>query len=254
MHKTMKIALAVVACAMSLSACAKKPTDPTELAAFEQVNDPFEPWNRGVWSVNQAVDKVTFKPLAQGYRAITPEPFRVGIRNAYDNISEPWSFINNILQGDFGRAGRNLGRLIINTTVGIGGLFDAATDFGIPSADEDLGQTFATWGIDEGPFLMLPLLGPSNPRDFAGFIGGGFGDPVGIALRRENLTNANIGITAGNLLVQREQVLEQFDALVEQSQDSYAALRSAYRQNREFEIYNGDPPIDDEFDPFADDF
>ncbi|MEO0411854.1 MAG: VacJ family lipoprotein [Pseudomonadota bacterium] len=237
-----------------LSGCAKKPTDPAELAAFEQNKDPFEPWNRGVWRVNQAVDKVTLRPLAIGYRAVTPEPFRVGIRNAFDNLTEPWSFINNIFQGKFGRAGRNLGRLVINSTVGIGGLFDAASDFGVSSADEDLGQTFATWGIDEGPFIMLPLLGPSNARDFTGFIGQALGDPVGLYLRVEDLNTANIGMTAGNILVQREQVLDQFDALVTQSQDSYAAIRSGYRQNREFDIYDGDPPINDAFDPFADDF
>ncbi|MEM6832285.1 MAG: VacJ family lipoprotein [Sphingomonadales bacterium] len=234
--------------------CAKKPTDPAELAVFEQTNDPLEPWNRFVWKANLKVDKYTLKPLAKGYRAITPEPFRMGIRNAYDNITEPWSFINNILQGQFGRAGRNLGRLIINSTVGIAGLFDAATDLGVPSADEDLGQTFAKWGIGEGPFLMVPFLGPSNPRDLVGFAGQSYADPVGFALRREASTWTNIGVTAGGFLVQREQVLDQFDSLVEESQDSYAAIRSGYRQNRVFEIYNGDPPIDDEFDPFADDF
>ncbi|MEM9289616.1 MAG: VacJ family lipoprotein, partial [Pseudomonadota bacterium] len=168
--------------------CAKKPTDPAELAVFEQTNDPLEPWNRFVWKANLKVDKYTLKPLAKGYRAITPEPFRMGIRNAYDNITEPWSFINNILQGQFGRAGRNLGRLIINSTVGIAGLFDAATDLGVPSADEDLGQTFAKWGIGEGPFLMVPFLGPSNPRDLVGFAGQSYADPVGFALRREAST------------------------------------------------------------------
>lgn len=254
MLKPLNKLLCVCAVAAVVVGCAKKPTDPAELAAFEQKNDPFEPWNRGVWRVNQAVDKVTLRPLAQGYRAVTPEPFRVGIRNAYDNLTEPWSFINNIFQGKLSRAGRNLGRLVINTTVGVGGLYDAATDFGIASADEDLGQTFATWGIGEGPFLMLPLFGPSNARDFTGFVGQALGEPVGLYFRLEDLNTANIGVTAGNILVQREQVLDQFDSLVSQSQDSYAAIRSAYRQNREFDIYDGDPPVNDDFDPFADDF
>jgi phospholipid-binding lipoprotein MlaA len=251
--RLIRIALLFVLVA-TVSACAKRPTDPDALAVFEQTNDPLEPLNRAVWKANLAVDKVTLRPLAIGYRAITPAPLRMGVRNAFDNITEPWSFINNILQGDVSRAGRNLGRLIINTTLGIGGLFDAATDLGVASADEDFGQTMATWGVPEGPFLMLPLLGPSNPRDFAGFLGQTAGDPVGLYMRIENLNTLNIGLTAGSFLVQREMALDQFDTLVSESQDSYAAIRSAYRQNREFDVYNGDPPISEEFDPFADDF
>lgn len=248
-----RIALLIVMTATA-TACAKRPTDPDALAVFEQTNDPLEPLNRAVWKANLTVDRYTLRPLAIGYRAVTPAPLRMGVRNAFDNITEPWSFINNVLQGDFSRAGRNIGRLVINSTLGIGGLFDAATDIGVSSADEDLGQTFAVWGIPEGPFLMLPLLGPSNPRDFTGFLGEAVGDPLDLYMRIENLTVLNIGLTAGDFLVQREAVLDQFDVLVEESQDSYAAIRSAYRQNREFEVYNGDPPVSEEFDPFADDF
>jgi len=244
--------LALCVLVFTISACATRPTDPEELALYDQVNDPFEPFNRAVWKANIAVDKVTLRPLAIGYRAVTPAPFRVGIRNGYDNIREPWSLINNVLQGDLSRAGRNLSRFLINSTIGIVGLFDPASDFGIRSAEEDFGQTLATWGVGEGPFLMLPLLGPSNPRDFGGFIAGSFGDPVGLTFWLENLDTANLGLNIGNFLVQREQILDQYDALVAESQDSYAAIRSAYRQNREFDIFNGDPPIADEFDPFAD--
>lgn len=252
-----KLAYTIVLMAVlgaSLCACATRPTDPDDLALFEQVNDPLEPFNRTVWSANQVVDKYTLKPLATGYRAVTPEPFRMGMRNALDNLNEPWSFINNILQGEFGRAGRNFGRLVINTTAGIGGLFDAATDFGITSADEDFGQTLAAWGIPDGPFLMLPVIGPSNARDLTGFIAQVAGEPVGLYMRIENLNTVNLGLNVSNFIVRREMVLDQFDALIEQSQDSYAAVRSAYRQNREFDIYNGEPPVTDEFDPFADGF
>ncbi|MEM6683057.1 MAG: VacJ family lipoprotein [Pseudomonadota bacterium] len=238
--------------ALGIAACAKRPTDPYALAEFEKLNDPLEPLNRFTWRANIKVDNVTLRPISLGYRAITPEPFRVGIRNAFDNISEPWSFVNNLLQGEFGRAGRNLGRVVVNTTVGIGGLFDPATDFGIAAADEDFGETLAVWGVPSGPFLMLPLLGPSNVRDFNGFIVGAFADPVDLYLWLENVGTVNLALTGGQILVRREQFLDEFDVLVKESQDAYAAARSAARQNREFEIYNGNPPVNDENDPFAD--
>lgn len=237
-----------------ISACATRPTDPEELATYQQTNDPFEPYNRTVWKANTSVDAVTLRPIALGYRKVTPLPVRMGVRNAFDNITEPWSFVNNVLQGDISRAGRNVSRLLLNTVFGIGGIFDVASNYGVRSAQEDFGQTLATWGVPDGPFIMLPMLGPSNARDFTGFLAGTAGDPVGILLRQQNLTEVNIGLTAGGLLVTRERVLDQFDVLVRESQDSYAAIRSAYRQNREFEIYNGNPPINDEFDPFAEDF
>lgn len=248
-----RIGFAIALLALT-SACATRPTDPDELAIYQQTNDPLEPFNRTVWKANTAVDSVTLRPLAIGYRKVTPLQMRMGVRNAFDNLREPWSFVNNVLQGDIARAGRNVSRLILNTIFGIGGLFDVASNYGVKAADEDFGQTLATWGVPDGPFLMLPMLGPSNARDFTGFLAGTAGDPVGLYMRIENLDTLNIGLTAGALLVTREQVLDQFDALVRDSQDSYAAIRSAYRQNREFEIYNGDPPLNDEFDPFAEDF
>ena len=130
--------------------------------------DPLEKVNRGIWAVDMAADKVIMRPAAKVYRAVTPAPARRGISNAFANLTEPWSFINNVLQGHGKRAMRNLGRFAVNSTIGIGGLFDHASKMGMPAAYEDLGQTMAVWGFNAGPYLVLPIFGPSTMRDAIG--------------------------------------------------------------------------------------
>jgi phospholipid-binding lipoprotein MlaA len=222
-----------MALGLTLSACA---TTPGTDRLAEQ--DPWEGFNRGVWTVNRGVDKVVGKPVAQVYRAVTPKPGRDGVRNFFANIAEPWSFINNIFQGKIDRAVRNLGRFAVNSTAGIGGLFDHASRVGIEKAPEDLGQTFAAWGANGGPYVMLPLLGPSTMRDGLGTGIGFFADPYQVCL---NYCGLPSGVPLAVLGVQvtsfRDGVIESgADNFLESSLDPYAATRSAYLQLRQAQI------------------
>lgn len=237
-----------------LGACATKPpaNDPLARQAYEAANDPFESLNRGVFTFNDTMDGLLMKPVAQGYRYIVPQPARHGIRNALNNLTMPWSFANALLQGDPGRAGSALLRFIVNATIGIGGLFDPATDMGIDYVDEDLGQTLAVWGMGEGFYVVLPFLGPSSLRDTIGLIGEFFGDPVDIAADQANVKGLQAAYLGIRLIDAREELLDPYDQLMAESEDPYVAFRSIRRQNRAFKISNGAVDADD--DLFDDDF
>jgi phospholipid-binding lipoprotein MlaA len=202
--------------------------------------DPLEKFNRGIWSVNQGLDKVVMKPVTTVYRTVTPKPARQGITNFFSNLSEPWSMINNVLQGHTRRAAHNLARFIVNTTAGFGGLFDNATRAGITPAPEDLGQTFAAWGMNGGPYLMLPLFGPSTMRDGIGFGIAQFADPYGACKTYCGLPrHVPLALTGVQLLSIRSGLMDSgADAFLESSLDPYAAARSAYLQTRRAEILN----------------
>lgn len=221
--------------AVALSACAT--TAGTDRLAER---DPWEGFNRGVWAVNRGVDKVVAKPVTQVYRAVTPKPARDGVRNFFANVGEPWSFINNILQGNVDRAVRNLGRFVVNTTAGVGGLFDHASRAGIAPASEDFGQTLAAWGANGGPYVMLPLLGPSTLRDGVGTGIGFLGDPYSVCTRECDLPNGvPTGLTAAQIISVRNELIESgADNFLESSLDPYAAARSAFLQRRRAEILN----------------
>lgn len=220
--------------------------------------DPLEGFNRGVWGFNRAIDKVAIKPVTQVYRAVAPRPVRQGVSNAFANLTEPWSFVNNILQGKPKRALRTLARFVVNTTVGIGGLFDRATKMGIKPAREDFGQTLAKWGVNGGPYLVLPILGPSTLRDGVG-TGVAFGaDPFNVALNNSDLTRTQrYGVRAAQAISARSDLIESGgDAFLDSSLDSYAAARSAYLQARRVAILdqeNGDAAADDAIVPTATD-
>jgi len=226
--------IGVAAMALTLSACATTGTD--RLAE----RDPWEGFNRGVWAVNRGADKVIAKPATQVYRAVTPKPARDGVRNFFANVGEPWSFINNVLQGKVDRAVRNLGRFVVNTTVGIGGLFDHATRVGIRTAPEDFGQTLAIWGANGGPYVMLPLLGPSTLRDGVGTGLGVLGDPYSVCTRECGLPKGvPTGLMVGRIISARNELIETgADNFLESSLDPYAAARSAFLQRRRAEILN----------------
>lgn len=223
----------VLALGLTLSACA---TTPGTDRLAEQ--DPWEGFNRGVWSVNRTADKVIAKPVTKVYRAVTPKPARDGIRNFFSNISEPWSFINNILQGKIDRAARNLGRFAVNTTAGIGGLFDHASRSGIEKAPEDFGQTLGAWGANGGPYVMLPLLGPSTMRDGVGTGIGFLADPYQVCLNHCGLPNGvPLAIIGMQVISVRDGLIETgADNFLESSLDPYAAARSAFLQRRRAEI------------------
>lgn len=218
-----------------LSACATTMEGPNGLAD----RDPYEEFNRDMWSVNQAADDAVVRPVSEVYRAVTPQPARRGIGNFFRNLSEPWSFINNLLQGKPGRAIRNLGRFIVNTTVGIGGLIDVASEIGIEPAPEDFGQTLAVWGVGDGGYRVVPLIGPTTGRDLIGSIVGFIADPATIFLDRElGFSTPELwALRAGNIIDTRASLTESGgDTFLETSADPYAAARSAYFQRREAEI------------------
>ena len=214
-----------------LSACATTQT----LDNRTTERDPLEKFNRGVWGVNQAIDKVALKPAASVYRTITPKPARRGLSHIFANLEEPWSFVNNLLQAKPKRAIRNLGRFVVNTTIGIGGLADHASKLGIRDSPEDFGQTLAVWGVKSGPYLVLPLLGPSTLRDGAGSVASFYGDPWRICLDKcTDLSRwAKFGIGAAQVVVLRSDATEAgADAFLKTSLDPYAAARSAWYQSR----------------------
>ncbi|WP_296538947.1 VacJ family lipoprotein [Rhizorhabdus sp.] len=230
--------IGVVALGMLISGCTTTRVGTDRLAE----RDPLEGFNRTIWAVNRGADKVVVKPVTQVYRAVAPKPARDGVRNFFANVSEPFSFINNILQGHGDRAIRNLGRFVVNTTIGIGGLFDQATRMKIKPAPEDFGQTLAAWGANGGPYLMLPLLGPSTLRDAVGRGTTLVADPYRVCVNRCNLpSGVPIALTAAEVISTRDGLIETgADSFLESSLDPYAAARSAYLQRRHADILNRD--------------
>ena len=157
--------------AAAVSGCATRPpaSDPDAVADFEQTNDPLEPTNRVFFAINNGLDTVILKPAAQAYAYVVPDPVRNGIHNFLSNLGTPVQLGNDMLEGKPRRAGDTTMRFLINTTVGVFGIFDVAKGWGYPDHDADFGMTLASWGVPEGPFLFLPVLGPSDPRDAVGF-------------------------------------------------------------------------------------
>jgi len=202
--------------------------------------DPLEKINRPIWDFDQFADRVVLKPVTKGYRAVAPRPVRQGVSNFFANLAEPWSMLNNLVQGQGARAGRNLKRFVVNTTIGIGGLFDHASKMGIRTAPEDFGQTMAKGGVNGGPYLVLPLLGPSTLRDAVGSGAAFLADPAQIGIRK---LDVNVwykrGFQVARIISARSDLTESGgDAFLESSLDPYAAARSAYLQHRRAEILN----------------
>jgi phospholipid-binding lipoprotein MlaA len=228
---------------LALSACATRPpaSDPDAVAEYEQTNDPAEPFNRAMYAVHNGIDTVLLRPAAVVYRFVIPQPIRGGVRNVLANLRSPVVLMNDALQGEGQRFGTTLGRFLLNSTLGIGGIFDVAKNFDLPAHTEDFGQTFAVWGMGDGPFLFIPVLGPSNPRDLLGFGVGVAADPFFWLTLNANDTIEALGWarTILTVLDTRESLIETLDSVKETSLDSYATLRSAYRQRRAQEIRNG---------------
>lgn len=237
--------LAAALIVIGLSGCATRPpvSDPEALAEYDANNDPMEPLNRGLYEVNNAIDAVALRPAAVVYRTLVPGPVREGVRNVLGNLRAPTILMNDLLQGEMDRAGRTASRFLINSTLGLGGILDVAEwQFGIRGHGEDFGQTLATWGLGEGPYLFLPLLGPSNVRDLAGAGVDAVASPwfwFGQGEVVEILRWVRTGMT---VLDAREGVLDTLDTLYATSLDPYSTLRSAYRQRRANEIRNTGTP------------
>ena len=207
------------------------------------VKDCFEPLNRATFALNQGLDKAFFKPVAKGYRSL-PSPIKKGTGNVLNNLSTLITIPNNVLQGDLKSAGINTGRLIVNTTIGILGIFDVASEMGFPSyVKEDYGQTLGTWGVGPGCYLVLPVLGPSTIRDTAGmFINVMGGDPyynISVNGNNEYLDGELYAATKMLSAIEfRATNIESFDNLEKNSVDFYASVRSIYNQDRENKIKN----------------
>jgi phospholipid-binding lipoprotein MlaA len=221
-----------------LLGCAKPPpaSDPDALADFKETNDPLEPTNRALYAVNNELDTVILRPLAVAYRAALPEPVRNGVHNLLSNLNTPVQLGNDVLQAKPRRAGDSTMRFLINSTVGMVGIFDVAKHWGYPNHDTDFGITLAMWGVSEGPFLFLPVLGPSNPRDGIGRGVDVVGDPftwVGQGTVVSTLDWTRLGV---NAVDQRQQLLDALDAIKKTALDPYATFRSLYLQHRAAEI------------------
>lgn len=222
--------------ATALAGCATPPTDPEALAEFKETNDPLEPMNRVFYNVNNAMDVVVLRPIALGYRAAVPQPVRTGVHNVLTNLGTPVVFINDVLQGKPQRAADTMARLLINTTLGVGGIFDVAEKLGVPQHDSDFGMTLAVWGMPDGVYLFLPVLGPSNPRDTVGFGIDTVMDPfgwIGQGSTVEALRWSRFGMSA---IDARARVLDDLDRITGQALDPYATIRSLSRQHRQSQV------------------
>jgi phospholipid-binding lipoprotein MlaA len=235
-------ASALIVVSILLASCASAPEgDPEAAAEFQKLNDPVEPANRAIFEFNRGADRYVIKPVTAGYRTITTPEMRDGVHNALQNLRSPVIFANDLLQGEFGRAGTTFARFLINSTLGVVGFGDPAADLGFTPHDEDFGQTLAVWGVGEGPYLMLPLLGPSNPRDTAGLaLDTLVLDPTNYVHVKQHFW-WDAGRQYLNVLDLRSQTFETLQGIERSSVDYYATLRSLYRQARDSDIRNGAP-------------
>lgn len=216
--------------------------------------DPWEGFNRAMYAFNDGLDDYILKPVAKGYKFILPEIIRTGIANFFSNLFEPTVMINNLLQGKFLQAVSDTGRFLVNTTFGLAGVIDVATHMELEKHDEDFGQTLGVWGVGDGPFVIWPFLGPKNLRDTVGWTGDWITSPI----THVRPVSVSWGAWTLEKIDTRANFLGAKDVLEEAaSGDPYIFLREAYKQQRRYKIYDGDPPVveDAEFDAllFGDD-
>ena len=212
---------------------------------YSEINDPFEDLNRTSFQINETVDSIILKPIAVTYSK-APTPIKYGITNFFRNLKEVDNTVNQLLQGKPKLAANDLSRFVINSTIGLGGLIDVASNMGLERHDEDFGQTLGVWGIPSGPYLMIPMLGPSSTRDLlsrpiSSFLGGTF---------HMDDNNVRISLTALDAIETRERLLDVESLL---SGDKYDFVRDSYSQSREYEIKDG-IDIEDDFIDDMDDF
>lgn len=228
----------LIAGVLLMAGCATKPpaSEPEALADYEQTNDPLEPTNRVFYKINNALDTVILRPAAEAYRFVVPGGVRNGIHNMLSNLGTPVQLGNDMLEGKPRRAGDTTMRFLINTTAGGLGFFDLAKDWGYPNHDSDFGMTLASWGLPEGPFLFLPVLGPTDPRDATGFGVDTVSDPFNWVGQGAAVTALNWSRFSLNAVDQRERALDTIDQIKKTALDPYATFRSLFRQHREAQI------------------
>ncbi len=224
--------LSIFIITFTLSSCANR--DNTPLATDYQNKDPLEPLNRVVFNINQGFFDVFLDPIVYTYRAATPLGFRIAIRNIFSNFEEPLNAVNSLLQGNISAMRDNIYRFIVNTTYGIGGINDVASDFGLPSNDQDFGKTLAVWGLGSGPYIELPLLGGHNLRDAFGVAGDFLVGPFTWILWE--VDNTWLYLSVPSAITIREKYINTVQSIKNDSLDFYSTMRETYRQNRKASI------------------
>lgn len=233
--------LLVLLCAGLLPACASLP--PGE----RDPRDPYERFNRSMYRFNDALDRSVARPVARAYVKVTPTPVRAGVSNFFRNLNSVTVIANNVLQLKPRGFVTETARLVVNTTIGIGGLFDPAAQMGLQAGDEDFGQTLGRWGVPAGPYLVLPVLGPATVRDTVGVGVDQFTDPKYYLVQK---TWVKFGATLASLIDRRAELLGA-DLVLERAYDPYVFMRNAYLQQREYEVVDGEVPSQgDEFEIF----
>lgn len=233
------LAVVLTICSVALFGCATNPSVASR-------GDPLEPFNRDVDEFNMAVDRAFIEPVSEAYARITPDPIRASITNFFDNLGYLSVVINNLLQGKFLEGGKDAGRFLVNTTMGIGGLFDIASRMNLPRHEEDLGQTLCRWGVPEGPFIMLPLLGPTTVRDLPTIPAGLFTSLLTFVefFVTDLAVTTVIPLGAVNVVNTRAN-LSTAIRIRNQALDPYIFTREAYLQRRLYLCYDGNPPLED---------
>lgn len=239
--------LLILISTLALSGCVSQEQMADEASGYVEY-DPLEPLNRKVHSFNMTADRAVMRPLARGYRKVVPGPVRNSVSNFFSNLRTPGSSLNNFLQGKPRRGFSELGRFLFNTTLGIGGLFDVAGKAGMERYDEDFAETLSVWGLPDGPYVVIPFLGPSMMSDAAALPVDYYTD----VLTHYDDSSVRDKLWGLRLINLRYRVLPA-DAILEDSQDTYVTLREAYRQNRRFRIYDGNPPTEQEEETFYED-
>ena len=237
LQSTVRAALLPTLAAMALAGCALGPTK----------EDPYEPFNRQMFSVHERVDGAVIKPVAQGYVAVIPEPIRTGVSNFFGNIDDIFSGVNSLLQGNGNRAGDTFGRVLLNSSFGLGGIFDLASMMGITKDRNDFGITFGKWGFPQGPYLFVPGFGPTTVRDGAGWLVRLEIGPIGF-IPDVPLRNSLYGlgyVDVRQLALATESVVE--TAAI----DKYRFIRNAYLRARRYQLYDGHPPPEEDEDATA---
>jgi phospholipid-binding lipoprotein MlaA len=232
MQITMSRRAGIVMAIAFMAGCSSVPKE------YRDPRDPWQGFNRAVYKFNTDFDNAFVKPTAKAYQVVTPEPVDRGVTNFFDNIADVTSAVNNGLQFKLSRAGTDVGRVLVNSTVGLVGLFDVASNLGLPSYKEDFGQTLGYWGFAPGPYFVMPILGPSSVRDTFGFAGDIVVDPF-FSISTDEIY---WGFVVLRVIDRRADLLTAGEILDEAALDPYAFVRDAYLQRRRSLVFDGDPP------------
>jgi len=224
--------LALLALVVALAGCTSLQTTSTSK------DDPFEPWNRAMYDVHEVVDGKMIKPAVQAYVDVTPKPIQHGISNFFNNLDDVVSVVNDFLQWKLDKAGNDMGRVMLNSFFGLGGIIDIASDLQIEKGNEDFGQTFGYWGIPQGPYLFIPVLGPTTVRDGTGWIARAYASPLSYLVVDVPTRNILYGI---GFVDARAQALQAETFVEGAALDRYTFIRRAYLQRREYLVRDGKP-------------